>query len=387
MDRGRFDALARLVGTTKSRRGLLGVVLGTMVASSGVVDAVQMWDQMVGWNPRCLWSPDRTPMAKALPDLDSFADWFPMAGYAAVASHVDARQLAVLFIAMLLGSSGSAVFNQFYDRDIDGLMPRTAKRPLVNGTAGDARAALLFAAVLLVGGCALAVLAFNWVVAAHLFLGAFVYGVVYTVWLKRRTWWNIVIGGLAGSWAVLAGAAAVEPNLSAEALLLALVLFLWTPPHFWSLAIAYRDDYARAGVPMLPVVKGDRFAARAILAHAVVLVAVSLALAAYSPGWLYALCAVAGGVLLLRHAIALVRAPGRRTAMACFHASLAQLSLVLLGAIRVHVEELPGLLVSEDELPLAIANRFVSFVFPKNRLLSLERLSCESWTERNAFHR
>ncbi len=83
--------------------------------------------------------------------------------------------------------------------------------------------------------------------------GALVYAVVYTVWLKRRTWWNIVIGGLAGSFAVLAGAAAVDPALSPQAWLLTIVLFLWTPPHFWSLAIAFRDDYAAAGVPMLPV--------------------------------------------------------------------------------------------------------------------------------------
>jgi protoheme IX farnesyltransferase len=105
-----------------------------------------------------------------------------MAGYAAVASHVDAWQLVVLFVAMLLGSSGSAVFNQYYDRDIDRLMTRTAKRPLAAGTMADARKALVFAAALLLTGCVIALLAFNWVVATHLFLGAFVYGIVYYLW-------------------------------------------------------------------------------------------------------------------------------------------------------------------------------------------------------------
>ena len=104
-----------------------------------------------------------------------------MAGYAAIAHHVDAGKLALLFLAMLLGSSGSAVFNQFYDRDIDRLMPRTARRPLAAGTLGDPRQVLWFAGGLLVTGAAIAVLAFNWIVALHLLLGAFVYGIVYTV--------------------------------------------------------------------------------------------------------------------------------------------------------------------------------------------------------------
>jgi protoheme IX farnesyltransferase len=157
--------------------------------------------------------------------------------------------------------------------------------------------------------------------------------VVYTVWLKRRTWWNIVVGGLAGSFAVLAGAAAVAPTPGPEALALAVVLFLWTPPHFWSLAIAFQDDYRAAGVPMLPVVKGDAYAARAILAHAVVLVALSLGLAAFRPGWIYLGCAVVGGWLFVREALRLVSAPSRPAAMRCFHASLAQLSLLLVGAL------------------------------------------------------
>ncbi len=257
-----------------------------------------------------------------------------MAGYAAVASHVDARQLAVLFIAMLLGSSGSAVFNQFYDRDIDGLMPRTAKRPLVNGTAGDARAALLFAAVLLVGGCALAVLAFNWVVAAHLFLGAFVYGVVYTVWLKRRHWTNIIIGGAAGSFAVLAGAAAVDPNLWLLPALMAITLFLWTPSHFWALAILIKDDYAKAGVPMLPVVAGDAACAKWILANTVALVGSALLPVAFGQlGWLYAAISTAFGLRFLWLNVKLVRDPSPAWARRNFLFSMQYLAGVFLAVV------------------------------------------------------
>ena len=171
------------------------------------------------------------------------------------------------------------------------------------------------------------------VAALYVFLGAFTYGVVYTVWLKRRTWWNIVVGGLAGSFAVLAGAAAVAPTPGPEALALAVVLFLWTPPHFWSLAIVCREDYAAAGVPMLPVVVGDARAAQTIFASAVVLVLASLIPVAFSLGWIYAAAASGGGIFFLLKCRALVERPGRKTARAAFLASLVQLSAVLLGAM------------------------------------------------------
>jgi hypothetical protein len=124
----------------------------------------------------------------------------------------------------------------------------------------------------------------NWLAAAYVFLGAFTYGVVYTLWLKRRTWINIVIGGLAGSFAVLAGAAAIDPMPGPAAWTFAVVLFLWTPPHFWSLSMYYRQDYADAGVPMLPVVFGDRIAARAILGHTIPLALLSLLPLAWGAG-------------------------------------------------------------------------------------------------------
>jgi protoheme IX farnesyltransferase len=156
--------------------------------------------------------------------------------------------------------------------------------------------------------------------------------VVYTLWLKRRTHWNIVIGGLAGSFAVLAGAAAADPLPGPQAWLLALVLFLWTPPHFWSLAIANRGDYAGAGVPMLPVVVGDARAARIVFASTAALVAASLLPLACGAGWIYGLGAVGGGAWFLRQSWRLARAPSRPTALGCFFASLVQLSALLLAA-------------------------------------------------------
>ncbi|HLS55908.1 MAG TPA: heme o synthase [Zeimonas sp.] len=248
-------------------------------------------------------------------------------------SGVEPWAAVVLTLAVLLSSSAAGAFNQFYEVDLDARMARTRRRPFVTGRMRHHGGWLALIVALTGIAVAAAWLATNASAALYTFLGAFCYAVVYTVWLKRRTAWNIVIGGLAGSFAVLAGAAAVSPGLSNEALLLALILFLWTPPHFWSLSIVFRDDYAEAGVPMLPVVMGDRFAARAIFGHAVVMVGLSLALAMLSPGWLYLACAAGGGALLVWRAAILALAPTRAHAMASFHASLIQLSLLLLGTI------------------------------------------------------
>jgi len=246
---------------------------------------------------------------------------------------VQGWRLAVLALAVLVCSAAAGAFNQYYEREFDGRMERTRRRPFVTGALKHHAGWPWLIALMTALAVAAAWLAVNPAAALYTFLGAFFYAVVYTVWLKRRTWLNIVVGGLAGSFAVLAGAAAVTPALSSEALLLALVLFLWTPPHFWSLAIAWRADYAAAGVPMLPVVKGDAAAARAIFGHIVLLATASLAPALYSAGWIYLAGAAAGGALFLRYGWRLMRRPDAKSAMACFHASLAQLSILLVAAM------------------------------------------------------
>ena len=240
---------------------------------------------------------------------------------------------AILVLCVLLASAAAGAFNQYVERDLDARMKRTRGRPFVTGALRHGPQWLWLIGAMTAGAVLAAGLATNFVAGLYVFLGAFTYGVVYTVWLKRRTWWNIVVGGLAGSFAVLAGAAAVTPAPSESALALAVVLFLWTPPHFWSLAIACREDYAAAGVPMLPVVVGDARAARVIFAGAVLLVAASLVPFFFSLGALYLASAAAGGLVFLLRCRALVQRPGRDTARAAFLASLVQLAAVLGGAM------------------------------------------------------
>jgi protoheme IX farnesyltransferase len=242
-------------------------------------------------------------------------------------------KIAVLAVAVLLSAASAGAFNQYVERDLDARMARTRNRPFVTGafTAGP----LWLGAILGILALAVAMAAwtFNFAVALHVFLGAFTYGVVYTIWLKNRTWLNIVLGGLAGSFAVLAGASAVDPALSAAPIVLAVVLFLWTPPHFWSLATALHKEYAAAGVPMLPVVVGDAVAAKVILAHTVALVLLSLVPAALGMGWIYLAGAVAGGGYFVLNSVRLAKNPGPKAAMVNFFASLVQLGLLLFAAI------------------------------------------------------
>jgi len=243
-------------------------------------------------------------------------------------------QVLLLAMAVTMASAAAGAFNQYVERDLDARMGRTRRRAFVTGQLAAGRAWLLAIIAIGAAGVLLAAVALNVAVAIYTFLGAFTYGIVYTVWLKRRTWWNIVIGGLAGSFAVLAGAAAVTPDaLAPLPLAFAIVLFLWTPPHFWSLAIAYRDDYASANVPMLPIVVGDVRAARAVLASAAMLVVASLVPVLLGLGLLYLGAAVGGGAYLLLTCTRLARAPGRRNAMVSFHASLIQLTALLVAAI------------------------------------------------------
>ena len=260
-------------------------------------------------------------------------------GYCAIAHHFDGVAMAVLVVAMMLGSASASVFNHWYDRDIDRIMQRTRNRPLAADALAHPEQVLVIAAALLVAGVVLAWWAFNAMVALHLFLGAFFYAIVYTVWLKRRTWLNIVIGGAAGSFAVLAGAAAVDPSRMVLPILLAVVLFLWTPSHFWALAIMIKDDYARAGLPMLPVLAGDEVTARVIFANSLLMVVV-----AALPWWLGEMGAVYGvlsmmlGGLLLWYNWKLVVDPTRAWARRNFFASmqyLAALFVVVLIDVNV----------------------------------------------------
>jgi heme o synthase len=241
-------------------------------------------------------------------------------------------QVLVLALSVLVASGSAGAFNHYVEHESDRLMARTRRRPFVTGTLPHHPAWLLLMAALLALAVGTAWLVLNGAVALYVFLGAFCYGVVYTLWMKRRTSWNIVVGGLAGSFAVLAGAAAADPVPGVHGWLLALVLFLWTPPHFWSLAIANSADYRQAGVPMLPVVLGESRAAWIVFGSTLALVACSLLPLAYGAGWIYGLGAAGGGAHFLRKSWQLAQRPSRASAMASFFASLVQLSALLAAA-------------------------------------------------------
>jgi len=246
---------------------------------------------------------------------------------------VPAWQVLVLAVTVLLAASSAGAFNQYYEVDIDARMRRTVDRPFVTGAFTHSRWWLLLITAMLLAGVGLAGWLLNGMAALYIFLGAFFYAVVYTVWLKRRTSMNIVIGGASGSFAVLAGAAVVDPQLGPVPVILAIVLFLWTPPHFWSLAIAKHKDYEAVGVPMLPVMVGNATAARAVLANTLLLVSLSALPFFYGLGWFYLFGALAGGGYFVYRSLLLVQDPSPGNGMRAFFASLVQLLLLLVFAV------------------------------------------------------
>ena len=255
-------------------------------------------------------------------------------GGSVVAGHAGPAfgQAWLLLTAVLLASFGAAGFNHYLERDLDRRMCRTRRRPFASGRFGAGAAWPLLFALMIGTGSALAGHAFGLASGLFVLAGALTYVVVYTAWLKPLSDWNIVIGGAAGSFAVLAGAAVHGGGwLDPAALWLALVLLLWTPSHFWALSIALVEDYRAAGLPMLPVTRGVATAARWTMANSVLLV-----LAAVGLGWvlespLFWLLSLTGSAWLLVTGLDLVRSPTRPGAMTAFFASLIQLGLLLAG--------------------------------------------------------
>ncbi len=227
--------------------------------------------------------------------------------------------------AVLLGGAMSAgganTINSWIERDRDQVMRRTHSRPLPAGDISP-RAALVF-------GLALEAIAFVWLtvtvnlLSAALSVSAMLFYVfVYTIWLKPRSPQNIVIGGAAGAVPALVGWASVTNSLSASAWIMFAIVFCWTPPHFWALSVRYREDYAKAGIPMLPVVVGTAAAARQILVYAIVTVVVSFALVPVADlGWIYGVAALALGIFFVLGAADLVRRPTPEGALRFFHFS------------------------------------------------------------------
>ncbi len=265
--------------------------------------------------------------------LTALAAMIATAGVAIPAVHPAPLDAFFLVLATMLAAGGAGGFNQFHEADLDRRMPRTCQRPFAAGRLRRSPWWLALFLAMVAAGTAIAAAFLNAAVALHLFLGAFVYAVVYTIWLKRRTWLNIVIGGASGSFAVLAGAAVVEPVPGPVAAWLALALFLWTPSHFWSLAIARNGDYVRSCVPMLPVIVGNERATRIVLVNTLALVAVSVMPFFHGLGPVYLVCALVGGVIFLFYNLEMLLRPSAGAAMRSFFASLLQLVLLVVGAV------------------------------------------------------
>jgi protoheme IX farnesyltransferase len=238
---------------------------------------------------------------------------------------------------MALASGGSGALNHAIDRDIDALMTRTQSRPVAAGRIAP-RTAAAFGILLTALGVSFVALGGGWLAAVLTLAGSLFYVVVYTMVLKRRTPQNIVIGGAAGAVPPLVGWAAVTGSLALAPIVMFAIIFLWTPPHFWALAILKREDYARAGVPMLPVVASPRATALQILAYTVVLGAVSLVpVATGELGIVYLAVAVALGGRFVQLAVRLLRDRTPAAARATFLFSLLYLAALFtaMGADRV----------------------------------------------------
>ncbi len=244
-----------------------------------------------------------------------------------------APAVAVTVVAGALAAGGANVLNCYLDRDLDPLMARTSRRPLPMGTVRPGRA-LLFGAGLCAASVALFAVSVNWLSALLAAIGAFYYVVVYTLWLKRASHWNVVIGGVAGSIPLLVGSAAGSGQVAPLAIWLGVVVLLWTPPHFWSLALLRRSEYARAGIPMLPVVRGERETRRQIMAYSLLLFLATLLLvpAGLAGGLFLAVSLVLGAILLLMSA-RLLRRGSDADAWRLYRYSIAYLALLFVSVI------------------------------------------------------
>ncbi|HXB64018.1 MAG TPA: heme o synthase [Solirubrobacteraceae bacterium] len=248
--------------------------------------------------------------------------------------------VALTCLGGYLSAGGAGAVNHWFDRDIDARMARTATRPIPAGRIAPA-AALAF-------GCTLAALSFaelsltvNVLAASLSLAGFFGYVFVYTVWLKRRTPQNIVIGGAAGAVPPLVGWAAVTGSVSPIAVLLFFIVFFWTPPHFWALSLLMKDEYEKVGVPMLPVVRGEAETRRQILLYAVLLYAVTqLPFCAGGFGAIYLTASMLLGLGFIVGAVRLYRRADRRSALQLYLFSLAYLALLFSAMVldaRLHL--------------------------------------------------
>ena len=235
-----------------------------------------------------------------------------------------------IIIAGSLASAGSSALNHFYDRDIDSKMERTSKRPIPSGRT-HSRTVLIYGLGVSIVSVVYAAFTLNYVCTFFIALGIFFYVIIYTVWLKRRNPSNIVIGGFAGSAASMAGWAGATGSIDILGFLIGFLVFVWTPSHFWCLAMKIRDDYAEANVPMLPVLIGMERTSKYILANTIILIPYSLMLYAFGMGIIYTIiAAVAGGLMLLYH-YKLTQTPTSDFAWKAYKVTAPYLTIIFIG--------------------------------------------------------
>ncbi len=235
-----------------------------------------------------------------------------------------------IIIVGAVASAGSSALNHYYDRDIDPAMTRTSKRPIPSGSISPT-VVLVYGLAASCASVIYAYFALNPLTALFTALGVFFYVIIYTVWLKRRHISNIVIGGFAGSAASMAGWAAADGSINILGFLVGFLVFVWTPSHFWCLAMKIKDEYAAAKIPMLPVVIGMSKTSKYILVNTAILLPYSLVLYAFGLGLVYlAIAAVSGGLMLVYH-YKLVQNPTSEFAWKAYKVTAPYLTIIFVG--------------------------------------------------------
>ena len=237
------------------------------------------------------------------PGVMSLVVFTGVAGMLVAPGHLNLFQQFLTLMCIALATGAGGAMNMWYDRDIDALMLRTLTRPVPAGRVAPDDA-LAFGLFLAAGSVMIMGLAVNWMAGGLLAFAIFFYVVIYTVWLKRSTPQNIVIGGAAGAFPPMIGWAAVTGDVSLQSVILFSIIFMWTPPHFWALALYRNSDYTRAGVPMMPVVAGAKHTKRLMVAYTLILAAVTLSLPLLGMAHaLYTSVAVALNVAFMYHVL------------------------------------------------------------------------------------
>ncbi len=247
-----------------------------------------------------------------------------------VGPELDTLSLLHIIVAGTLASAGSSALNHYYDRDIDTKMTRTSKRPIPSGRM-SASQVLIYGLVVSCISVIYGYFALNPLSAFFIALGIFVYVIIYTAWLKRLNSSNIVIGGIAGSAAAWAGWSAATGSMDLLGFLIGFLVFVWTPSHFWCLAMKIKDEYAKAEVPMLPVVIGMQKTSKFILGNTLILIPYSLMISAFGMGLIYTIIAAAAGGLMLAYHYKLTKNPTSEFAWKAYKVTAPYLTIIFVA--------------------------------------------------------